>query len=75
MKDNYVAVILEEVREQYRAIQEGIDTLHKLSPKVDTLQADVSQIKNDMTMLKAIVREHHTDIVGLNSIHPGNSHA
>ena len=56
MKDeNYVAVILEEVRDQYGKIMEGLDSIRGLPRQVSKLQDDMTEVKSDIKVIKAVV--------------------
>jgi prefoldin subunit 5 len=56
-KGNYTDVILEEVRDQYKKIQEGLDSLQGLPTKVDKLDEDMQTVKSDLKTIKAVQRD------------------
>lgn len=64
-KDNYTNVILEEVRGQYRAIQEGLDNLKEVPAKLDKIDVRLENVESDIKVIKAVIREHSADIVEL----------
>lgn len=59
---NYIAVILEEVRGQYQAIQEGLDNLQGVPVKLDKIDNRLDNLESDMKIVKGVLREHSADI-------------
>lgn len=55
MKQNYLAVLLEEVRDQNRLIMENLGTLLGLPAKVDRLEIDMSQVRTDIKIIKGVL--------------------
>lgn len=64
-EDNYTNIILEEVRGQYKAIQEGLDNLQGVPKRLNNIERDVSELKFDMKIIKGVIREHSGDIAEL----------
>ena len=54
---NYVAVLLEEMRDQNKAVLEAVGVLPGLVKDVTELKQDVAELKRDMKVVKAAVTD------------------
>lgn len=62
MKDSYVAVILEEVRDQYKVLREEYGSLKGLPAKVDKLIEDMAEVKVDIKIIKAVLKDTNEQV-------------
>lgn len=60
-------VILEEIRDQNRAILEGLTGLKDVPTKIDSMANDMFDLKNDMIAVKAVVKYHEGRITELDT--------
>lgn len=74
--DNYTNVILEEVRSQYQAIQEGFDDnkrqfetingrLDSMDDRLENIDGRLANIETDMELVKHIATDHEKRITTL----------
>ncbi len=56
--DHYEGAILEEIRDQNKAILEGLAPLLPMSRVVDQLKEDVAELKIDVKAIKAVITDH-----------------
>lgn len=65
MEDNQVAVLLEDLKAQFRTFGEGLQIVnHKIDnveQKVDSLQQEVNGLKNEVSGLKFELKEFKAD--------------
>lgn len=60
--DNYTAVLLEEIRDQMKAVLEIVaDNQTKVS-KLDGIERNVSELKDDMKIVKQAVTDTSKDL-------------
>jgi chromosome segregation ATPase len=62
--DHYEGALLEEIRDQNKAILEGLQPLPKIAKDIGKLQEDVETLKNDMQAVKAIAKDHSHQLDG-----------
>jgi len=55
--DNYVAVLLEEIRDQNKAVLEAVGDLQKNVSKIPVIEETVDELKQDMKVVKAAVTD------------------
>jgi primase-polymerase (primpol)-like protein len=55
--DHYVGVILEEIRDQYKVLNERFDDLNHLPAKVDNIEAVVERIDADNKAMKLAIKD------------------
>jgi hypothetical protein len=60
-RDNYHAVLGEEIREQNKRILEILDTLVPLPNKVSNIEIQLEQVKQDITVIKAVITAQETE--------------
>lgn len=60
-------IILEEVRSQYQAMQEGIDGLLGVPQRLDSIDGRLENLEGDVTIIKHVVKAHSGDIAELRS--------
>lgn len=60
--ERYTQILLEEIRDQNRALLEGQASLLGLPFKVDKIEEDVAELKSDMKVVKAAVRATNDDV-------------
>lgn len=53
------AVLMEEIKENRRINEKAIDTIAHYSEKLDTIQSDVKEIKQDITLMLVNGGTHH----------------
>lgn len=58
-------VILEEVREQYRVLKEGLDNLRDVPERLARLENDMSGVKSSLEVITLAVQQHSIDIAEL----------
>lgn len=51
-------VILEEIRDQNRAILEGLKGFSGVPAKVDKLSNDMEIVKSDLSAIKSVMKDH-----------------
>jgi len=63
VEDSHVAVLLEEIRGQFKAFGEGLTLAREqLGAKIDAVAADVAALKTDVSVLKTDVSVLKTDV-------------
>lgn len=55
--DNYVGVLLEEIRDQNRAVLEAVGDMQKKVTQIPGIAADITELKDDMKVVKAAVTD------------------
>ncbi|MBI1952299.1 hypothetical protein HYS42_01075 [Candidatus Saccharibacteria bacterium] len=55
-------VILEEIRDQNKAIIEGLKGFSGVPAKVDKLSDDMEIVKSDLKVIKAVVKDHSNQL-------------
>ncbi len=60
--DDYTGLILEEVRDQNKAILEALVPMKQISKDVSELKEDMREVKSDIKAIKAVVKEHNTEL-------------
>lgn len=61
-KDDYTNVLLEEMRDQVRAIHEITVANQSKIDKIDGIEQDVKELKSDMQIVKQAVKDTNTDL-------------
>lgn len=66
MQDShYAGALLEQIRDQNKAIIEGLTGFSGVPAKVDKIANDVDEIKIDIRAIKAVVKNHESRITEL----------
>jgi septal ring factor EnvC (AmiA/AmiB activator) len=60
--DHYTQLILEEIRDQNRALLEGQQLMLGMPAKVNKIEGDVSELKTDMKAVKAALQATNLDV-------------
>lgn len=60
--DRYTQILLEEIRDQNRALLEGQASLLGLPADVQILKDDVAELKSDVKVIKAVLRATNDDV-------------
>lgn len=55
--DNYLGVLLEEIRDQNRAVLEAVGDMQKNVAKIPAIEQSVDELKQDMKVVKAAVTD------------------
>lgn len=55
--DNYLGVLLEEIRDQNRAVLEAVGDMQKNVAKIPGIESDIHELKQDMKIVKAAVTD------------------
>jgi septal ring factor EnvC (AmiA/AmiB activator) len=55
--DNYLGVLLEEIRDQNRAVLEAVGDMQKNVAKLPSIETDIRELKQDMKVVKATVTD------------------
>ena len=66
--DHYEGAILEEIRDQNKAILEGLQPLPKMARDIETLKDDVAEIRSDIVVIKALDQDHERRIKALEAV-------
>lgn len=53
MEDLKVRVLLEDIRHEYKTLGEGINSLLPMKDKVDNMEKDIKDIKEDISIIKS----------------------
>ncbi len=61
MKKDYTDLLLEEIREQNKALLEGQRQMLGIPKKVDKLSTDMTEVKADLKTIKKAVTETNKD--------------
>lgn len=59
--DNYTNVMLEEINGQMKRMAEVLSTL-ATKEQLQRVEEDITEIKSDMGAIKAVLREHSTEL-------------
>jgi septal ring factor EnvC (AmiA/AmiB activator) len=62
MKDDHIAILLEEIKSQNQALTEGQQELSTLPATVKQLANDVAEIKDDIHTIKAAVTDTNKQV-------------
>jgi peptidoglycan hydrolase CwlO-like protein len=62
MSDNYTAIILEEIRDQNKAVLEAVGDIQKQVSKITTMEENITEIKTDIKVIKAAVTDTNTQV-------------
>ena len=54
---NYIGVLLEEIRDQNKAVLEAVGDIQRSTADLPEIQADVAELKSDMKIVKAAVTD------------------
>lgn len=60
--DHYEGALLEEIREMFKAIQEGQDAMAAVPSQIASIEENIVVIKSEIEAIKAVVRIHSKDI-------------
>lgn len=66
-QNNRTQVLFESIEEKYQAIQEGITVLLKMPPRLERVEQDLGVVKDDIKVIKTVVRENSRDIAAMKS--------
>ena len=55
--DNYIGVILEEIRDQNKAVLEAVGDIQKQVAELPTIRKDLGELTDDMKIVKAAVSD------------------
>lgn len=55
--DNYLGVLLEEIRDQNKAVLEAVGDMQKNVAKIPGIEQSVNELKQDMKVVKAAVTD------------------
>jgi phage shock protein A len=55
--DNYIGLILDEIRDQNRAVLEAVGDMQKNVAKLPTIEDGIEELKQDMKIVKAAVTD------------------
>jgi len=64
MKKDYATILLEEIRDQNKAILEGLREVPK-RVEFNELKQDIAELKQDMKVVKAAVQATNRDLAAL----------
>jgi polyhydroxyalkanoate synthesis regulator phasin len=64
MKQDYTTILLEEIRDQNKAILEGQKDQASRAD-IRRLEQDIAELKDDMEVVKAVVKSTNRDVVAL----------
>ena len=54
---NYIGVLLEEIRDQNKAVLEAVGDMQKHVSKIPEIESTVTELKGDMKIVKAAVSD------------------
>lgn len=58
MQDShYEGVLLEDIKDQNKAILEGLGALKGVPTKLDKLTEDIAELKSDVKVIKSVVKD------------------
>ena len=70
--DNYIGVLLEDIRDQNKAVLEAVGDMQKHVARIPAIEQSVDELKQDMKVVKAAVtdlgrqvNDHEQRITGL----------
>jgi hypothetical protein len=55
--DNYFGIILEEIRDQNKAVLEAVGDIQRNVADLPIIRADIAALKSDMKVVKAVVKD------------------
>ncbi len=55
--DKYIGILLEEIRDQNKAVLEAVDDMQKNVAKIPAIEEDVAELKQDVKIVKAAVTD------------------
>ncbi len=55
--DNYIGVLLEDIRDQNKAVLEAVGDIQKQVAELPTMKEDIKELKDDMKIIKAAVTD------------------
>ncbi len=55
--DNYIGVLLEEIRDQNKAVLEAVGDMQKQVAEIPAIKRDIGELKDDMKVVKAAVTD------------------
>lgn len=61
-KSHYEGALLEEIRDQNKAILERLEPLAKVEKGVDKLENDMTEVKVDIKTIKMVVKDHSVEL-------------
>lgn len=56
--DAYIGVIVEEIRDQNKAILEAVGDMQKHVVRIPKMADDIKELKQDVKVIKAVVTDH-----------------
>ena len=62
MKDDHIDVLLEEVRDQNRAVLEAVGQIQQQLNELLPVKSDVAQLTSDMKIVKAAVTDQSLEL-------------
>lgn len=62
---NYTYAILEDINGKFDAVIEYVKDIPEIKQRLTNVESDVAQIKDDMTIVKGVIKEHSHDIAEL----------
>ena len=61
-KDGYFGILLEEVRDDVKRLAEAVGSLMGLPKAVQRLENDVTELKTDVKVIKAVITGHSSQL-------------
>lgn len=55
--DNYIGILLEQIRDQNKAVLEAVGAMQQQVARIPAIEADVAELKQDMKVVKAAVTD------------------
>ncbi len=55
--DNYIGVLLEDIRDQNKAVLEAVGDMQKQVAELPAIREDIGELKDDMKVVKAAVTD------------------
>ncbi len=71
MSDDYTGHILEQVLDEIKAVHELVAEVPEMACKLDRLEQDVAELKQDMKAVKAAVKDASEWQAGHDRLHAG----
>ena len=56
-EDNYIGVILEEIRDQNKAVLEAVGDMQSMVAKIPNMEEDLAELKSDVQVIKTVVTD------------------
>jgi peptidoglycan hydrolase CwlO-like protein len=77
MRDDYTGHMLEQVLDEIKAVHELVAEVPKMSRKLDRIEQDVAELKQDMNVVNAAVNATSNDLKKHKSLpaHVAHGHA